>query len=486
MTPKNLIIFMSDEHTRSVTGCYGHDFIHTPNLDRLAAGGTRFDAAYTTCPVCVPARASFATGRYVHEIGAWDNATAFDGRDTNWHAVLRGLGHQTVSIGKLHFRSPDDDNGFADEQIAMHIIDGKGDLLGLIRDEDTPKRGASWKMAKMAGPGESMYTRYDRDIAAAAQTWIYEQAPKYKDKPWVLFVSLVAPHFPLTAPSEHFYRYYNRDLAPPKLYDKRHEPIHPYIDTYRQIFAYDEHFANMDMVKRAQAGYLGLITFMDQQIGLIMAALEDVGLMDDTRVLYTSDHGDNMGSRGAWGKSVMYEEAAAVPLIIAGPDVPKGRAVKTPVTFNDIYPFIMDCVGAADGDSLPDDLSGRNLLDIADGAEADRFAFSEYHGMGSKTAAFLIRRGDYKLVHYADYPDQLFNLADDPEELVDLAETGGHEHVIQELMNDLNSVCDPVAVGRAARATQARMIDENGGKAAIIKRGDLGFSVPPGVTPMFD
>ena len=240
LQPRNLVVFMSDEHTRSVTGCYGHPFIHTPNLDRLAARGTRFDAAYTTCPVCVPARASFATGRYIHEIESWDNAIPFDGRDANWHALLRERGHRTVSIGKLHFRSADDDNGFADEQIAMHIIDGKGDLLGLIRDPETPKRGASWKMAGMAGPGESMYTRYDRDIAAAAQTWIHEEAPKYTSKPWVLFVSLVAPHFPLTAPSEHFYRYYNRDLAPPKLYDKRLDPIHPYVDDYRSIFTYDE------------------------------------------------------------------------------------------------------------------------------------------------------------------------------------------------------------------------------------------------------
>ncbi|MDA0304675.1 MAG: sulfatase-like hydrolase/transferase [Proteobacteria bacterium] len=486
MDPKNLIIFMSDEHTRSVTGCYGHDFIHTPNIDALAAGGTRFDAAYTNCPVCVPARASFATGRYVHDIGAWDNAQAFDGTDTNWHAVLRDRGHQTVSIGKLHFRSGEDDNGFADEQIAMHIIDGKGDLLGLIRDDDTPVRGASWKMAKLAGAGESMYTRYDRDIAAAAQSWIYEEAPKYQDKPWVLFVSLVAPHFPLTAPSEHFYRYYNRDLAPPKLYDKRNEPIHPYIDDYRAIFTYDSHFKDMDMVKRAQAGYLGLITFMDQQVGLVMAALADAGLTDDTRILYTSDHGDNMGARGAWGKSVMYEEAAAVPLILSGPDIPEGKVIETPASFVDIYPFIMDCVGAADEETVPADLPGTNLMTLIDGAEPDRVAFSEYHGMGSKTAAFLIRKGDFKFVYYADYPAQLFNLADDPEELNDLASDPALSNVMASLMDKLMSICDPVAVDKAAREAQAQMIVENGGKPAIIKRGDLGFSVPPGVQPMFD
>jgi len=486
MDPKNLIIFMSDEHTRSVTGCYGHDFIDTPNLDRLAAGGTRFDAAYTTCPVCVPARASFATGRYIHDIGSWDNAIPFDGSDANWHALLRQRGHQTVSIGKLHFRSADDDNGFADEQIAMHIIDGKGDLLGLIRDADTPKRGASWKMAGMAGAGESMYTRYDRDITAAAQSWIYEQAPKHTAKPWVLFVSLVAPHFPLTAPSEHFYRYYNRDLAPPKLYDKRHEPIHPYVDDYRQIFTYDEHFETPDMVKRAQAGYLGLISFMDAQVGLVLAALADAGLADDTRILYTTDHGDNMGTRGAWGKSLMYEEPAAVPLILSGPDIPAGHVVTTPTTLADVYPFIMNCVGVADDDTMPGDLPGRDLMDLIDGAEPERVAFSEYHGMGAKSAAFMIRKGEYKYVHYNDYRPQLFDLAADPEEVNDLVDDAGSAGVMKELAAELHRICDPVAVDQAARTRQAEMIAANGGREAIIERGDLGFSVPPGVTPMFD
>ena len=484
MEPQNLVIIMSDEHTRSATGCYGHPFVYTPNIDRLADHGAKFDAAYTTCPVCVPARASFATGKFVHQIGAWDNATPFYGERPSWHSVLRERGHETVSIGKLHFRSGKDDNGFSDEQLAMHIIDGKGDLLGLIRDEDTPKRGASWKMQKLAGPGESMYTRYDRDITAKSISWLYEEAPKHTKKPWVLFVSYVAPHFPLTAPSEHYYRYYNRDLPPPKLYDKRKSPIHPYIDDYRSIFTYDEYFDTPEKLKKAQAGYLGLITFMDEQVGLVLDAIADAGLSENTRVLYTADHGDNMGTRGAWGKSVMYEEAAAVPLIISGAGIPRGKTVRTPATFVDIYPFILECVGA--GDALTDDLPGTSLTDLVAGAEPDRVAFSEYHGMGSKVAAFMVRKGDWKYVHYEGYPAQLFNLKADPDELTDVAGDPANKALMAELEKELRNICDPAAVDKAARETQARMIVENGGKEAIIKRGDLGFSVPPGVQPMFD
>ena len=108
MQPKNLLIIMSDQHNRRMLGCYGHDIVTTPNLDRLAARGTLFTDAYTPCPVCVPARASFATGKYVHQIGNWDNAIAYDGTAPSWHHQLREMGHHVVSIGKLHFRSKED------------------------------------------------------------------------------------------------------------------------------------------------------------------------------------------------------------------------------------------------------------------------------------------------------------------------------------------------------------------------------------------
>ena len=486
MEPKNVLILMSDEHTRAATGCYGSDIARTPNLDKLAASGARFDSAYTPCPVCVPARAAFATGKYVHQIETWDNATAFDGSMPSWHSLLRERGHQTVSIGKLHFRSTEDDNGFSDERISMHLVEAKGDLLGLIRDEDTVKRGASRKMAQMAGPGESMYTRYDRDITSDAIAWLYEEAPKHKDKPWVLFVSWVAPHFPLTAPSQHFYRYYNQDLPAPKLYNLRNTPIHPYVDDYRKIFAYDEYFETRDMVKRAQAGYLGLVSFMDEQVGLVLAALESAGLKDATRIVYTTDHGDNMGSRGAWGKSLMYEEAVAVPLIVSGPDIPSGAVVETPANLLDVYPFIMESAGERDSETVPGDIPGTSVVDLIDGSEPDRVAFSEYHAMGSKKAAFMIRKGDWKLVHYVDYPAQLFNLKADPEEVNDRADDPACASLRKDLLDELLKICDPVKVDKAARARQARMIEENGGKQPIIERGDLGFSVPPGVQPMFN
>jgi choline-sulfatase len=486
MTPENLLIIMSDQHNRRLSGCYGHPLVETPHLDDLAKQGALFEWAYTPCPVCVPARASFATGKYVHQIAHWDNAMPFDGSLPSWHSLLRDRGHHVVSIGKLHFRSNTDDNGFSDEQIGMHVIEGKGDLLGLVRDEDMPKRAGAYKMAKMAGPGESMYTTYDREIAARAQVWLREEADKHTDKPWVLFVSFVCPHFPLTAPPEYFYRYYDQDLPMPLLYEQRDKPIHPYLEDYRRSFAYDEFFDSPDMVKRAQAGYMGLCSFLDENISKVLAALDAAGLTDKTRIVYTSDHGDNLGNRGLWGKSTMYEDSVGVPLIVKGPGIPSGKVVETPTNLLDLYPFIMGGAGEASPETVTQDHPGIDVMRLIDGEERDRAVFSEYHGMGSKTAAYMLRKGNYKLVEYAAYPPQLFDLSEDPDELNDLSPDENAKPILEGLRAELAKVCDPLETDRRAKADQARLMEERGGRDAVIAWGDLGFSVPPGVTPQFD
>ena len=287
MQPTNLIILMSDEHNPKVMGCNGHPLVKTPNIDALAARGTSFTSAYTTCPVCVPARAAFATGKYINQIGYWDNADAYEGAIPSWHHRLRDRGHQVVSIGKLHFRGqPGDDHGFSEEIIPMNIIEGKGDLMGLVRT-DLPERGLSWKIAKLAGPGETSYTFYDREITTKAQIWLREEAPKFRAKPWVLFVSFVCPHFPLVAPAEFYYQYPLDQIPLPKQYAKNERPDHPYLRAYAECFSYDKYF-DAEKLRKAVAAYYGLCTFLDDNIGKVLRTLEATGLTENTRVLYTS------------------------------------------------------------------------------------------------------------------------------------------------------------------------------------------------------
>jgi choline-sulfatase len=485
MQAQNLLIIMSDQHSRGVMGCYGHPIVQTPNLDGLARRGTRFTACWTPSPVCIPARAAFATGKYIHQIGFWDNADPYDGSIPSWHHRLRAADHRVVSIGKLHFRSDEDDNGFSEQIIPMHVVEGKGDLLGLIRD-DLPVRGAAYKMARMAGPGESMYTQYDRDIAARAQIWLREEAPKYKDRPWVLFVSFVAPHYPLTAPPEHFYRYYDDPALPmPRFYDKSERPNHPFIDDYARAFNFDDYFESSSDVRRAVAGYFGLCSFMDEQTGKVLEALAASGLTVNTRVIYTSDHGDAVGMRGLWGKSTLYEETVGVPLIVAGEGIPEGHVVDTPVSLVDIYPFIIDCVGENGRGMVDAEHPGVSIAQLATGGMPDRTVLSEYHGMGSTTGAFAIRFGRYKYIHYVKYRAQLFDLETDPEETKDLIADPRHQDVRAVCDTTLRKLLSPEAVDARAKKRQAEQLERFGGREAIIARGDLGFSPPPGVRAEF-
>jgi choline-sulfatase len=480
MQAANFVVIMSDEHSPKVLGAAGHPFIQTPNLDALAARGTRFSSAYTPSPLCVPARAAFALGRYLHDVGFWDNADAYEGTLPSWHHRLRTAGHRTVSIGKLHFRGrPGDDHGFSEEVVPMHIVDGIGDIKGLVR-EDIPKRKGGEKMARLAGPGESSYTIYDREIAAQAQIWLHEEAPKWRDRPWVLFVSFVAPHFPLTAPPDWFYRYWKQDLPMPKLYAPDERPRHPYLMDYAHTVDYGTHFTTPEDVKRAIAGYCGLVSSLDENIGKVLRALRDAGLESTTRVMYTSDHGDNLGARGLWGKSTLYEESAGVPLIMAGPDIPQGQVVDTPVSLIDCAPTILECVGAP----IPGEaeMPGASLLAIAAGGKPARPVISEYHAFGSVAGAFMLRFGRWKYCHYVTYPPQLFDLESDPEELCDLAADPRCKEIVAEGERRLRAVLDPEQVDARAKRRQGEILAAYGGREAALAR-DMAFTPAPGDKP---
>ncbi|HEV8517286.1 MAG TPA: sulfatase-like hydrolase/transferase [Burkholderiales bacterium] len=478
MKASNLIVILSDEHNKRVTGCYGHPLIKTPNLDRLAARGTRFTSAYTNCPICVPARASFATGQYVHKIRYWDNAIAYDGRVPSWGHRLMEQGHRVTSIGKLHYVDSDARrNGFDEEILPLHIVNRVGDLLGLIRDE-LPVRPGSKKLGPEAGPGESEYTHYDRDIAAHTQQWLTHEAPKYQNKPWVLYVGFVSPHFPLIAPPQFYDMYRDKDLPWPLMYEATERPRHPFIDAMRKCLCFDETF-DAPMVRRALTAYFGLVSFLDDNIGKILATLEATGLAANTRVIYSSDHGDNLGTRGLWGKSTMYEESAGIPLILAGPEVPRDNVCDVPVTLADAFPTLIEGAGEKI-DARDAHLPGHSLIDIAQGYVPKRTILSEYHAAGAVCGSYMIRHGKYKYIYYVGLPPMLFDLESDPHERNDLGRNAACAALLDACEVELRNVVDPEAADRLAHDDQAARIAEVGGKEAILKRGTFRYSPPPG------
>ena len=481
MKPSNLVIILSDQHNPRVMGCAGHPLVKTPNIDALAARGTRFSSAYTNCPICVPARASLATGRYVHDIRFWDNAIAYDGSVPSWGHRVMAQGHEAVSIGKLHYVSSDPArNGFTQEILAMHLADGDGDVVGLIRDELIVRKGAA-KLGPESGPGESDYTRYDRSIAENACKWLKETAPNIKDKPWVLYVGFVCPHPPLIAPPEYFAMYEKLDIPLPDMYAESERPRHPWLDFMRKGRPYDTGFTGPAMVKRALAAYMGSVSFLDHNVGQVLEALEQSGLSASTRVIYSSDHGENLGTRGLWAKNTLYEESAGIPLILFGPDVPAGRVIKDPVTLVDVFPTVLDCVGVA-LDKADDDLPGASLLAGAvNGTMPARTVLSEYHAASSPSGAFMIRHDRFKYIHYVGFAPMLFDLDNDPHERRDLAADTAYKSDLAACEAALRKILNPENIDKLARGDQTSMIEKLGGKEAVLGRGAIRHSPPPGV-----
>jgi choline-sulfatase len=485
MPATNLLFIFSDEHNREMAGCYGHPMVQTPNIDRLAARGTRFDAAYTNCPICVPARASFAAGRYVNKNKYWDNAFPYDGKEKGWGHRLIEAGHDVVSIGKLHYRCAGDDDGFSEKIVPLYVVDGVGDVVSSVRDE-TPVRVGTRNTVETAGPGESTYLSYDEDIAARSVQWLRDAAARQQAdaeaKPFVLFSSFVCPHPPFFAPPELYDMYPLDQIELPIQNSLEERPQHPALAELRRVFEYDQPFTE-EQIRRVTAAYYGACTHLDRQIGKLLDALEQSGLAENTRVIYTSDHGENMGRRGLWGKFTMYEESAGIPLVIAGPGVPEGKTVSDPVTLVDCYPTIIEAVGHEFTASDEADLPGRSLWKTANGEIPARVAFSEYHAVGSTSGSYMLRAGNYKLIYYVNHASQLFDLTEDPQELNDLVAAGGYEEVVARLEASLREIVDPEATDAEARADQAALIEKHGGRDAVLNRRTFVNSPVPGEDP---
>jgi len=474
--PSNVLILCSDEHMRDAMGCYGHPLVKTPNLDALARRGTRFTNAYTPSPVCVPARASLATGRYVWQTGCWSNTQPFHGQFPGWGQRLIDRGHRVVSAGKLHYRSGADDNGFDSELVPLYLHHGIGWPYGLLLRGQHDVLSSTPEMAEQIGPGESDYTRYDRRVCQVACDWL-EKAPRDPDRPWVLFASFVAPHYPLICPQEFYDLYPLDQVDAPDLAGTDTMMAHPVLAAMRRMLDYDDHFDDHTRLV-ARAAYYGLCSFVDHLMGRVIDTLERTGQAEDTLVVYVSDHGEMLGNKTAWTKCTMYEESVAIPMIAAGPGMPVGETCAIPASLIDLPPTVLQATGAG---VPPEDagLYGRSLSDLAAGEDPDRAVISEYHDGGAITGITMLRWRNWKYVYYAGYPPQLFDLAKDPKETLDLAADPGHRDVCAACEAKLRSFLDPEAENERAYRSQEAVIAGLGGKEAILNGEDFGFTPIP-------
>ena len=476
----NLLVILSDQHQHDAMSCASHPVAQTPHLDALAASGTRFANAYTPSPICVPARAAFASGKYVHQNRLWDNAMPYEGNPKGWGHALQAQGTPVHSIGKLHYRNAEDDVGFDQQHIPMQVYEGIGMVWASIRKED---ERVSFKHTRMmgdyVGPGESSYTKYDAAVTERTKAWLRAAAQSEDDRPWCLYVGLVAPHHPLVAPQEFFDKYPLNNLPPTKLHPRDGYQQHPWVQKVDAAMVGEDGWKDEQERLTAIAAYLGLVSWMDHNLGEIVTTLRETGLLEDTTIIYSSDHGENLGNRGLWGKMNMYQESAAIPLIVspaksAGLSLPK--TCETAVSLLDVSETILDHFGA----DLPGTRPGKSLYQIAAAPNDDtRAVLSEYHAVGAVTGAFMLRKGPWKYIHYVDYAPELFNLTDDPEELENLAADPVHAETLSALHAALCEICDPETVNDQAFADQAALIEEHGGYDVAITLGAPSATPPP-------
>ena len=391
----------------------------------------------------------------MHDIGNWDSAQAYTGNPPGWAHAMRDVGYDVLSFGKLHHRSTADDDGFTERVLPMNIVGGVGWLQGLPRRQPIPYDEAH-ELAADVGVGETTYTRYDRRINESASTWLRD--PARHERPWTAFVSLVAPHYPLSAPEEFAAQYPLSDIPPPEIAPADHQ--HRAVGAMQRFFHYGDFFDDAK-VTEARAAYFALCSFMDDHVGQLLTALDANDLGDDTLVIYTSDHGEMLGNRGLWCKSFMFEDSVGVPMIVRGPGVPQGSTVEANVNLVDVAATI------ADAGQCSIESPGESLIHRANNPRSDRPGFSEYYDGGSITGSFALRLGEWKLVHHEDFEPEFYNLAEDPDELIDLGTSPRVAVERDQCLQTLNDLVDTKAANTRAFADQGILVDQHGGRDAL-------------------
>ena len=444
----NIVFLFSDEHAGSVMGNSGHPVVRTPHLDRIAEQSYTFDNAYCNSPICTPSRLSLLTGRFPHQIGAWDLGAIANRQYQTWGDYLTEAGYETVLCGRTHFNGTDRMLGFSDRLLddLPRWCNATGRPPRRTPDE---RRGSNSHVAE-CGPGDHEHTKYDQNAANLAVDFLREKAASPDDKPFLLYCGFMHPHFPLIAPPEFFSRYDPDTLELPATWNEPLESQHPIIQHHRWAWRNDIPPPEA-VVRRALASYYALVSSLDAQVGRILQAIDTTPLRENTLVIYTSDHGEMAGHHGIWQKQCFYEPAVKVPLMLRLPSRETGRVAEN-VSLVDVLPTLLEAAGL----EIPSDLPGDSLLGIArhQANETRRAVFSEYHHMGMLNAGFMLKRGDHKLCHYVGNEPQLFNVNVDPLENDDLASKPEYATIRNEMETALRAVLNPEREDARAKENQ--------------------------------
>jgi choline-sulfatase len=448
-TRECFVILMADQLAASWLPIYGHPLVQTPSLSELAAGATVFDSAYSAYPLCAPSRAAMLCGRHASALEVWDNAAELRaGTPTVVHA-LRAAGYHTAVAGKMHFVGPDQLHGF-EERLTTDIYPADVDWTpDWRRSLDDP---LPWyhTMESVLRPGvcaASMQTDYDQEVSFHAVRKLYDIARHRADQPFLLFVSFTNPHDPWEIPARHWDRYRREDIDDPAVPAIALEAADPHSRRLRAMCRVDEAGLSRADIRRARHGYYAAVSYLDERVGEVLAALRGSGLADRTTVLFTADHGEMLGERGLWYKMSFLEHSARVPLIVRRPGGAglgkAARRVSEPVSLVDVAPTLLSLAGV---EAAGLDFDGISL------AVPGHPVISEYHAEGVQAPSAMVRAGDHKLVVSLEDPDLLYDLSSDPRELRNLA--GSRPDLTASLRELLAARLDLAEIDRRVRVSQ--------------------------------
>ncbi|HEU0141143.1 MAG TPA: sulfatase-like hydrolase/transferase [Bryobacteraceae bacterium] len=446
----NILFICSDQHSGAALGANGHGLVRTPNLDRLAAGGVNFRNAYCGSPVCVPGRASLMTGKFASDVGSYCNSTPYNGSEGTWGTRLRQAGYDCWATGKMDLWLGRD-LGFR-EVGTSHGHSQNPDVTSLFRAPVCFRPGERDNV-----DGSFSHRRAPDQPKIDAALAFLRQESKQTGRAWCAYVGLSKPHPKWNAAASYEGMYPPSEMPLPSWPEG-------YLERRHIAFQILANFKNIQVpiskarIRLARAAYYACISEVDELIGSLLAELERTGQRENTIVVYTSDHGEMLGDHGLWLKNVLLENAVRIPMIVAGPGIPKGRTVETPVSHVDLVATMLDLAGA----SVASGLRGHSLIPAARGENGSHpgFAYSESHSEGNCTGSFLIRKGDWKYVYFTGGEPLLFNLKEDPGEFRNLAADTKSAGIREELHAHLCSLVDPDSVTRASFRKQQSVLKQ--------------------------
>lgn len=460
---KNILVIMADQLTALALGCYGHRSVHSPNIDRLASEGVTFESAYSSSPLCTPGRYAFMTGQYCSRSGGYDNAAYMPATMPTFAHYLRTLGYRTCLAGKMHFIGPDQLHGF-EERLTTDVY---GADFGWVPDWTQPdERIDLWyhnmSSVKQAGVAAiSNQLTYDDEVGYNAQRAIYEHARGTDERPLCLVASFIHPHDPYAARQQYWDLYKDEDIDLPSVARPSTADNDPHSLRLEKVIDRDAVDVSDEEIRHARRAYYANVSYVDEWVGKLRSVLEECAMADETTIVVTSDHGDMLGERGLWYKMSFREWSNRIPMIVWRPGRFTQRRVRQPVSQVDVLPTLVEMAAGNMGMEIPeaiDPIDGRSLVALCDGntrTDPDR-AVSEYLAEGTQAPMLMIRTGQYKYTHCPTDPEQLFDLAADPHERINLAGDEAMATVMTSFRDDRDRHWDPSAVQEKVIADQRR------------------------------